>query len=151
MGFQASLVVLQVLCLSLNSAILARFYAIMACLGGLRLLYAEKEGRVWAGNRNYSLLLYTFYIYSMAELIISPKQRWLPMPHIIKINHRVLGVVKGRDVRVQMPAGTYTIGVQSGLRFIESEVHTHIYEQAENRLVFSDRERWWNLLFNIDL
>ena len=87
----------------------------------------------------------------MAELIISPKQRWLPMPHIIKINHRVLGVVKGRDVRVQMPAGTYTIGVQSGLRFIESEVQTHIYEQAENRLVFSDRERWWNLLFNIDL
>lgn len=87
----------------------------------------------------------------MAELIISPKQRRLAMPHIIKINHRVLGIVKGQDVHVQMPAGTYTIGVQSGLRFIESEVQTHIYEQAENRLVFSDRERWWNMLFNIDL
>lgn len=73
------------------------------------------------------------------------------MPHIIKINHRVLGIVKGQDVHVQMPAGTYTIGVQSGLRFIETEVQTHIYEQAENRLVFSDRERWWNILFNIDL
>ena len=98
-------------------------------------------------------------------LIIRHKRRWyeLKLPHAVFINGQFLGMVKDRDVRVIAPAGSYSLRVQFGGRIpigkrgkgidlsVSSTELVHLTPQRETVCEFHDRERIWNLLFDIDL
>jgi|WetSurMetagenome_2_1015567.scaffolds.fasta_scaffold436743_1 hypothetical protein len=88
----------------------------------------------------------------MAEIIISPKKKRLfDLPHYICINDQVLGVMKGEPVHIQMPVGMYKITVRSAFKFIESSVMVDVEEGNVSTVAFSDREKIWNIIFNIDI
>jgi len=88
----------------------------------------------------------------MAEIIISPKKKRLfDLPHYICVNDKVLGVMKGGPVHIQMPVGMYKITVRSAFKFIESSVVVDVEEGKVNTVAFSDREKIWNVIFNIDI
>ena len=98
-------------------------------------------------------------------LIIRHKRRWyeLKLPHAVFINGQFLGMVKDRDVRVIAPAGSYSLRVQFGGRIpigkrgkgidlsVSSTEQVQLSPQQETVCEFHDRERIWNLLFDIDL
>lgn len=98
-------------------------------------------------------------------LIIRHKRRWyeLKLPHAVFINGQFLGMVKDRDMRIVAPMGSYSLRVQFGGRIpigkrgrsidlsVSSTEQVQLTEQRETVCEFYDRERIWNLLFDIDL
>ncbi len=98
-------------------------------------------------------------------LIIRHKRRWyeLKLPHAVFINGQFLGMIKERDVRIIAPAGSYSLRVQFGGRIpigkhgksidlsVSSTEQVQLSPQKEMVCEFHDRERIWNLLFDIDL
>ena len=98
-------------------------------------------------------------------LIIRHKRRWyeLKLPHTVFINGQFLGMVKDRDVRIIAPVGSYSLRVQFGGRIpigkrgksidlsVSSTEQVQLTPQRETVCEFHDRERIWNLLFDIDL
>lgn len=98
-------------------------------------------------------------------LIIRHKRRWyeLKLPHAVFINGQFLGMIRERDVRVIAPAGSYSLRVQFGGRIpigksgksidlsVSSTEQVQLTPQKEMVCEFHDRERIWNLLFDIDL
>ena len=87
----------------------------------------------------------------MSIIIIKPARRFPPIPRIICIDNQPLGIVKNAPAGIRLPAGTYKITVRSTLRFIESSVMVSVSEGVERTVTFADREKWWNVLFNLDL
>ncbi len=87
----------------------------------------------------------------MSELIIAEKRRQIvSLPHYLLIDGRMLGVFRG-EAHIQMPAGRYKVTLRSSYRFIESSADISIGIDDCVSLLYADRERWWNILFNIDL
>ena len=98
-------------------------------------------------------------------LIIRHKRCWyeLKLPHAVFINGQFLGMVKDRDVHIIAPAGSYSLRVQFGGRIpigkrgksidlsVSSTEQVQLTPQRETVCEFHDRERIWNLLFDIDL
>lgn len=88
----------------------------------------------------------------MSILTISPKRKHIiNIPHYLFINGQLLGFIKGEPVNIQLPAGIYQITVRSAYKFIESKITVNIGNEECKKVVFSDREKYWNWLFNIDL
>lgn len=94
----------------------------------------------------------------MAILTLHRKQRFkLAIPYWVYINGCPVGLMRSREVSVQMPEGTYTVDVKimfkvfkwmfgiGGSRKVSLQDEDHVH------LAVTDRERWWNLLFDIDL
>lgn len=85
------------------------------------------------------------------------------LPHAVFINGQFVGMMKDHDMRIEMPAGSYSLKVQFGgliplgksSKNIDLSVSST--EQIEVPLgkdvlcKFHDRERLWNILFDIDL
>ncbi len=87
-----------------------------------------------------------------SQIIISPKGRLMRMvPHYLLVNGVVLGIVKGGEVHVSLPAGKYKLTIRSMYKFIETSFEICVSEGESVRVFFSDRDRAWNRLFNIDL
>ncbi len=98
-------------------------------------------------------------------LTIRHKRRWyeLKLPHAVFINGQFLGMMKDRDVRIVVPAGSYSLRVQFGGRIpigkrgrsidlsVSSTEQVQLTQHQEAVCEFYDRERIWNLLFDIDL
>lgn len=88
----------------------------------------------------------------MALLTISSKRKQLVnLPHYLLIDGQLLGLMKGKLVNIQLPAGNYEITVRSAYKFIESTIAVQIGDEECKKVVFSDREKFWNWLFNLDL
>ena len=88
----------------------------------------------------------------MALLTISSKRKQLVnLPHYLLIDGQLLGLMKGKPVNIQLPAGNYKITVRSAYKFIESTISVWIGDEECKKVVFSDREKFWNWLFNLDL
>lgn len=88
----------------------------------------------------------------MARLTISPKRRQIfNIPHFLLINGQQLGLLKGKTVDIHLPAGNYKITIRSAYKFIESSIQVQVGEEESKKVMFSDREKFWNWLFNIDL
>lgn len=73
------------------------------------------------------------------------------MPHYLLINGLLLGIIKGKEVCIQVQPGTYKITVRSMYKFIEGSTEVSVSVDETKRLTFSDRDKWWNWLFNFDL
>ena len=87
----------------------------------------------------------------MVILTISPKRKQIiNIPHYLLVNGQMLGIMKGKPVNIQMPAGSYEITIRSIYKFIESTIAVRIGENESKKVVYSDREKFWNWLFNLD-
>ena len=87
-----------------------------------------------------------------SQLIISPKGKILTMiPHYLLINDQLLGVFKGSETHVNLPAGRYKVTIRSMYKFIESSADVYVPIGESKRLTFTDKDKIWNWLFNIDL
>ena len=88
----------------------------------------------------------------MALLTISSKRKQIiNLPHYLLIDKQLLGLMKGKPVNIQLPAGNYEITVRSAYKFIESTIAVRIGDEESKKVVFSDREKFWNWLFNLDI
>lgn len=91
-----------------------------------------------------------------SQIIISPEGRLMAMlPHYLIISRtgggRLQGVIKGKETRISLPQGKYTVTIRSMYKFIESTVDVSVPANATRHLTFADRDKIWNRLFNIDL
>jgi len=75
----------------------------------------------------------------------------LAIPHKLWINGRMLGIMKDKEVNIEMPAGLYTVTIQSMFPFLSATTQVRVGEGAVNVLSFHDREKWWDYLFTIDM
>lgn len=87
-----------------------------------------------------------------SQLIISPKGKLMAMiPHYLLINDQLLGAFKGNEAHINLPPGRYKVTIRSMYKFIESTIDVYIPIGESKRLTFTDRDKVWNWLFNIDL
>ncbi len=86
-----------------------------------------------------------------SQIIISPRGKLMSMiPHYLLIDGQLLGIIKGGEVRVNVPSGIYHITIRSMYKFIESTIEVYVPTSETKRLTFGVRDRYWNWLFNID-
>lgn len=91
-----------------------------------------------------------------SQIIIAPKGRFLAMlPHYLIISQagggRLQGIIKGKETRISLPQGIYTVTIRSMYKFIESTAEVSVPANEAIRLTFADRDKIWNWLFNLDL
>ena len=81
------------------------------------------------------------------------------MPFLVLIGGRPIGLMRGKEVKIELPKGVYSLGVQFCVplgkwRFcVQGEKKVVVDTDDTDRIVieFSSRERLWKLLFDIDL
>ena len=73
------------------------------------------------------------------------------IPHYLLINDQLLGVFKGSEAHVNLPPGRYKVTIRSMYKFIESSADVYVPIGESKRLTFTDKDKIWNWLFNIDL
>lgn len=87
-----------------------------------------------------------------SQIIISPKGKLVGMiPHYLLINDQLLGVIKGGEVHINIPSGRYKITIRSMYKFIEGSEEVYVPINETKLLTFSDRDKIWNWLFNLDI
>jgi hypothetical protein len=85
------------------------------------------------------------------------------LPHAVFINGYYAGMVKDGDLRIEIPAGSYSLKVQFGGLIplgksgktldlsVSSTAQVEMPQIGNVLCEFHDRERLWNILFDIDL
>lgn len=73
------------------------------------------------------------------------------IPHYLLINDQMLGIVKGGEVRINVLPGIYKITIRSMYKIIEGSAEVYVPINETKRLTFSDKDKIWNWMFNIDL
>ena len=100
----------------------------------------------------------------MATLTIRHRRHFYEMrlPKLLFIDGLYAGTMQGDELSMQMPAGNYSLRVQFGGRVplgkngrsidlsVSSEQES-LTVQGNTVVEFHDRERLWNVLFDIDL
>ena len=89
----------------------------------------------------------------MARLTIEQKRGKFAMnvPHKLLIDGRFVGIMKDKRVSIEMPMGEYDITIQSMIPFISASQRVTMSLRGETTLEFSDREKWWDMLFVLDV
>ena len=94
----------------------------------------------------------------MALLTLHRKQRFkVAIPYWVFIDGQPVGMMRSGDVGIDLPEGSYNLAVKIVLglwkwRFdIGGDTVVTLSEQLPTRVRITDRERWWNLLFDLDL
>lgn len=75
----------------------------------------------------------------------------LNVPHKLLIDGQFIGIMKVKKVSVEMPMGEYAITIQSMIPFISATQRVTVSPRSETTLEFSDREKWWDALFVVDI
>ena len=85
----------------------------------------------------------------MARLTIVQKRGKfsLTIPHKVLVNGQLLGVMKDKQVVIEMPEGGYEVTIQSMFPFISASERVQVADEHETTLTFCDREQWWDALF----
>ena len=86
-----------------------------------------------------------------------PLLKKMMLPYWVFINEQPLGVMRGESVAIDLPEGTYRIGVKLLFKLWkwqlgiggENVITTSDLVPANVRI--TDHERLWNILFDIDL
>lgn len=82
------------------------------------------------------------------------------LPHLLFIDGLYAGTMQGDEARIEVPRGSYDVKVQFGglipvgkrkLDLSVSASLAAVSVQHDTVLIYRDRERLWNLLFDIDL
>lgn len=94
----------------------------------------------------------------MPTLLIHRKHRLGPViPYWVFVNNRTVGIMKEQEVAIEMPAGVYDIGVRVVFAARKPDLslggsrRLALAEHEVRELTVTDKERWWNLLFDVDL
>ena len=89
----------------------------------------------------------------MARLIIIQKKRkFTPMlPHRILIGGQMLGLMRTPSVAINMPQGIYEVTVQSVFPFIRTSATVKVDEGVDNVMEFEDKEKYWDIVFSLDM
>ena len=75
----------------------------------------------------------------------------MTLPHRIFFNGQLLCVMQRKEIKIKdIPAGRYKLKIQSMFPFIYAEEEISI-KRGENHITFNNRERFWDILFTIDL
>ena len=81
----------------------------------------------------------------------------LSIPYWVFINEQPVGIMQSKKVNIQIPPGQYYLSIRIILalwkwRFqIRGEKKVILHKGQHHDLMITDRERWWNILFDIDL
>ena len=73
------------------------------------------------------------------------------VPHKLLIDGQYIGIMKDKKVSIEMPMGEYLITIQSMIPFISASQRVSLTPRSETTLTFADRERWWDMLFVLDV
>ena len=95
----------------------------------------------------------------MAKLTLhrKPLSRKFILPLIVSVNGQPIGMMRGESVSIEMPEGTYNIAVRLMFQLwkwrfgIGGGRIVSVVEELPTTLEITDRERIWNILFDIDL
>lgn len=94
----------------------------------------------------------------MPTLTIYRKRRKGPaIPYWVFVNNQPVGIMKGQEVLLQMPAGEYDIEVRVVFSARKPDLslggrrRISLAEHEAGNLTVTDKERWWNILFDVDL
>lgn len=89
----------------------------------------------------------------MARLtIIQKNRRFMPLlPHKILIGGQAVGLMRTPCVHIEIPQGAYEITIQSLFPFIKSSAVVRIDEGVDNVMGFEDKEKYWDILFSVDM
>ncbi len=101
----------------------------------------------------------------MSLLVIThrQKERGMRIPYQVIVNGRLVGTMTTPQARLRIPAGYYTITIRAG-GFIpigkkgktldltlSSTAPVQVAESGYTCLDFKNKERWWDIVFGIDL
>jgi hypothetical protein len=101
----------------------------------------------------------------MSTLTIRHKRHWFEpkLPHSVFLNSYFVGMLKDDRLRGEVPPGSYALRVQFGGRIpigkkgksidlsVSSTAQVEVPQEGDILCEFHDRERLWNILFDIDL
>ena len=89
----------------------------------------------------------------MAKLtIIQKKRRCTPLlPHKILIGGQFIGLMRTPSVRIDIPQGLYEVTIQSIFPFIKTAAIVKIEDGVDNVLEFEDKEKYWDMVFSLDM
>ena len=101
----------------------------------------------------------------MSTLTIRHKRHWFEprLPHAVFLNGYYVGMLKDDQLKGEVPQGSYSLRVQFGGLIplgksgksidmsLSSTKQVEIPQTGETVCEFHDRERLWNILFDIDL
>ena len=73
------------------------------------------------------------------------------IPHKILINNVFIGIMNTKEINIEIPPNSYDIKVQSMVPLISAHRQIVVQEGVDNILTFEDREKWWDILFVIDI
>lgn len=81
----------------------------------------------------------------------------LSIPYWVFINEHPIGIMQGKEVNIELPLAQFDLSIRIILtlwkwRFqIKGEKKVFLKEGQHLDLMITDRERWWNILFDLDL
>jgi len=101
----------------------------------------------------------------MSTLTIRHKRHWYEpkLPHAVFLNGYYVGMLKDDQLRGEVPSGNYLLRVQFGGQIpigkqgksidmsVSATEQVEVPQSGEVICEFHDRERLWNILFDIDL
>lgn len=95
----------------------------------------------------------------MSAIRITHKDRGLlPMPYFIELNGVTIGIMKGREARINnLRPGDYLLGIKIGGVLFGKELmiggwcNVTVSEDGETAVAFRNHEKIWNILFDIDM
>lgn len=101
----------------------------------------------------------------MATLTITHIDRGLPLglPYLVLVDGRPVGMMQNPQARMNLSAGPHRLRIRCGgylpIPFtkktitlsVEAEEMIEVQEGKFTEVQFENRERWWNILFDIDL
>ena len=98
------------------------------------------------------------YFIIMAAITLHRKQFFkIALPYWVFVNGTYVGLMRGKEVRIVLPEGNYSIEVRVMFKllkwtfYIGGNKQLSVDEGDQINLFITDKERWWNILFDIDL
>lgn len=94
------------------------------------------------------------FVLPMARLIIAQQKKGklnIPIPHYILINGKMLGLMRTPSVSIEVPPATFEVRIQSMFRWFYSSAVVSTHEETDTFIEFTDREKWWDILFAVDI
>lgn len=73
------------------------------------------------------------------------------LPHKILIGGQLIGLMRTPCVHINIPQGMYEVTIQSVFPFIKTSAVVKINEGVDNVLEFEDKEKYWDILFSVDM
>ena len=81
----------------------------------------------------------------------------LSIPYWVFINEHPIGIMQGKEVSIELPPAQFDLSIRILFRLnkwqfsIGGKRKVCLSEGEHQHLMITDKERWWNILFDIDL